>query len=143
MDAKLLEPLGAYLGPGVLAAMILAAGLYRWWIMQGREDTKEILSARQILSADQKSMFEQLRSEIERKTKRVADLEAARRVLEADRDRGWNLARELDDRLHDARHDGNNRIQAAYSAGRMGLDPPAGIPPIPPMHDMVGKPPAE
>lgn len=61
--------------------------------------------------------------------------------LRADRDRGWDLVRELKDRLHDMRHMANNRIHLAWIAGKHGMDPPEPLPPIPPLESMRGKPP--
>jgi hypothetical protein len=71
-------------------------------------------------------------------------LEAKAKALirvEEDRDRGWNLARECDDALHDMRHYGNDQIMAAYAAGQRGAPMPSGIPPVPPLHTRAGKQP--
>lgn len=140
MDAAALAPLVPWLGSGAVTLIITASALYRYLVVQGRDDTKEMQAARQALSADQKMLFEQLREELARKTTRTVELERARTALENDRDRGWNLARECDDRLHEMRHDANNRIFAAWSAGKRGLDAPIPLPAIPPLHTMTGKP---
>lgn len=141
MDAKTVELLVPWLGSGAVTLIIAASALYRYLVVQGRDDTKEMQSARQALSADQKMLFDQLRAEIERKTARTLDLERARKILEEDRDRGWNLARECDDRLHDMRHEANNRIFLAWIAGQKGEDAPEPLPTVPPLQSMAGKPP--
>jgi hypothetical protein len=37
------------------------------------------------------------------------------------------------------RHDANNHIQQAYSAGKLGAAVPPAIPPVPPLYSRAGK----
>jgi cytoskeletal protein RodZ len=79
------------------------------------------------------------REEMARLDQRLAAKTAALAAVEQDRDRGWDLARECDDALHAQRHAGNDLAQQAYSAGRLNLDPPSGLPPVPPLYSRAGK----
>jgi tellurite resistance protein len=84
-------------------------------------------------------------AELERLDKRLAATTRALERVEADRDRGWDLTRELNDRLHDMRHEANNKLQAAYivgkahGAGDTSAALPTALPPIPPIEQMAGK----
>jgi hypothetical protein len=81
------------------------------------------------------------RGELERLDRRLAAKSEVVIRTEADRDRGWDLARECHDDLRTMRHSANDLIMAAYSAGQRGEPMPAGIPPIPLLHSRVGKKP--
>jgi hypothetical protein len=81
------------------------------------------------------------RGELERLDRRLAAKSEVVIRTEADRDRGWDLARECHDDLRTMRHSANDLIMAAYSAGQRGEQMPAGIPPIPLLHSRVGKKP--
>lgn len=61
--------------------------------------------------------------------------------LARDRDEGWNLARGMEVVAHQTRHDGNNRIMAAYAAGKNGAPCPDELPLIPPLHAVPRTPP--
>jgi hypothetical protein len=84
-------------------------------------------------------------AELERLDKRLSAKTQALERVEADRDRGWDLVRELDDRLHTMRHEANNKLQLAYIAGKshasgdLSVEMPSALPPIPPAHTMAGK----
>ena len=60
-------------------------------------------------------------------------------ATEADRDRGWDLARDCHEDLRDTRHKANDLIMAAFAAGQRGLAMPAGLPPAQPLHSRTGK----
>ena len=88
------------------------------------------------------------REEMERLDRRLAAKadallheEEERGRLAADRDRGWDLVRECDEALHTMRHHANDRIEAAYAAGKFGRPIPEGFPALPPLHTRAGKPP--
>lgn len=80
-----------------------------------------------------------LDARLEAKAVTIERQEADIARLSEDRDRGWNLAREVDDVLHQLRHDCNNKLQTAYGAGTLGVEPPAPFPAFPPMLSRKGK----
>jgi len=124
MDAKTLEPLVPWLGSGAVTLLIAASALYRYLVVQGRDDTKELQAARQSLSADQKMLFDHLRAEIERKTARALELERVRHKIEEDRDEGWDKGRTAEEMGRSYRHELVNLYMAVHAAGKFGAPMP-------------------
>jgi hypothetical protein len=79
------------------------------------------------------------RAELGRLDTRLAAKSETLVRTEADRDRGWDLARECHDDLRAMRHTANDRIEQAYAAGKFGLPMPEGIAPVPALHTRAGK----
>lgn len=124
MDAAALAPLVPWLGSGAVTLIITASALYRYLVVQGRDDTREMQAARVALSADQKMLFDQLRAELDRKTARTIELERARRAVEEDRDEGWDKGRAAEDMGRVFRHDLVNLYFAVHTAGKYGAPMP-------------------
>jgi hypothetical protein len=148
-------------GAGVVGVLLFVWRAYREWKKDRREEADEkakrekerqgrLTSGFSALDTARDKEITRLSDALEAADRRYADakrrwtedLERERREHHAtrvDRDRGWDLARETDDDLHAVRHEANNQIQTAYSAGKIGAEVPAGIPPIPPLYSRKGK----
>lgn len=85
-----LTALAALLGPiGVLIG--------RWWDRRDSKDKVQI----DWREKRENSLFDRQDQQLERAYKRITELEEAERRLEADRDRGWSLARAWFDKAHE------------------------------------------
>jgi hypothetical protein len=148
-------------GTGMVGVLLFVWRAYREWKKDRREEAEDQAKREKERQGRLTSGFTALDTARDKEITRLSDaLDAAdRRYADAkrrwtedldrerrehegtrlDRDRGWNLARECDDALHAMRHDANNQIQQAYSAGKIDADVPPGIPPIPPLYSRAGK----
>jgi len=103
---------------------------WRWWVerrdrlQEGALSREQVLfrdleSQRAALSREQSELFDRLRTELARAQARLAE-------VEADRDRGWDLARWWNQRAHELRHDGlNAQAMVAGLCAREDVDVPA------------------
>lgn len=148
-------------GAGIVGVLLFVWRAYREWKKDRREEAEDkakrekerqgrLTSGFSALDTARDKEIARLSDALEAADRRYADakrrwtedLERERREHQAtriDRDRGWDLAREVDDALHATRHAGNDLAQQAYSAGRLNLDPPLPIPPVPPLYSRAGK----
>jgi hypothetical protein len=108
----------------VLIASVPSAGggvwvFWRWWLERSdkrdekrvdaaltREERlmKEMDARASVLSKENADLLDRVKAELGRLQTRCADLEKQRDALEADRDRGWDLARWWNKRAHEMRH---------------------------------------
>lgn len=123
----------------VLAAAVpsAASGLWvfwRWWVERGDKRHETTLSReerlmrdldlqRQGAAKDAAEIFARTKAELDRLYARVLEIERERDRLEADRDRGWNLAR----RWCDIAYDLAGKVRSAQSvADGLWRDAPRG-----------------
>jgi hypothetical protein len=148
-------------GTGMVGVLLFVWRAYREWKKDRREEAEDQAKREKERQGRLTSGFTALDTARDKEITRLSDaLDAAdRRYADAkrrwtedldrerrehegtrlDRDRGWDLARETDDDLHAMRHAGNDLAQQAFSAGRLNLDPPSGLPPVPPLYSRKGK----
>ena len=129
---------------GPYAIAFLFAGYHLFQYLKGRdaERARRLDQQQEDVQGQWSKLLLEQRQELANRAEALSKCRQNEVALIADRDRGWNLVRELDDRLHSMRHDANNRIYAAWIAGRNGEpNPPLGLPIIPNLQDMQGRPP--
>ncbi len=88
---------GALLAP-------LGAAVANWW---RHKDDKEKREGDWRERGNQ-TLFDQQSAQLQAAYKRIGDMEAEFRAMEADRDRGWDVARAWNNKAHEINHKLNN-----------------------------------
>lgn len=154
LPAELVEAVKAVFGGVGLMILFAGWGLYRHLMQRTLDRRGRLERGLTVLDESRDREIKRLNDEIEAIRERAAeDLARCERAtarkqaeieqLIRERDRGWDLVRELDERLHTMRHAANNRIMEAWQRGHLNEPMPEPLPKIPPVSEMTGKrPPA-
>ena len=121
--------------------------VWQWWAGRSDKKTEVTLTREERLMRDMDArvqtaakidadLIAQGRTEITRLIMRCEAFERQRDALEADRDRGWDLARWWNRRAHELRHAGVNAQQVAQRLAVSSCPMPGGQP-LPPWPDMT------
>jgi len=120
----------------VVLTAVFGTGGVAWATMFLTERQRQRDAARQTEDSEftrSKELWDRMKADNDtvRDLLRAAEAEIAKSDKQAI---AWaEIAREEHDRMRDFRHECNDRLMAAYAAGKLGADPPQPMPPLPPL----------